>query len=153
MRQSLLAVLATALAFACTEQGTENAPAEKDVFNELAGGESKADMVKNAHIIDDIDLDSTINATFRPRVRVHGFTFEAKAGADVQVELRTRAGKDSIDARDGAALDTILAVYGPVQGDDKGRRLAYNDDTADSLEAELPELEITEDGRYLVVSS
>lgn len=153
MRQSLLAVLATALAFACTEQGTETAPVDKDVFNELAGGDSKADMVKNAHIIDDIDLDSTINATFRPRVRVHGFTFEAKAGADVQVELRTRAGKDSIDARDGAALDTVLAVYGPVRGDDKGRRLAYNDDTDDGLEAELPELEIAEDGRYLVVFS
>ncbi len=151
MNKTLLALITAALAFACAEPGVD-APAN-DVFDDLVGGQSKADMVKNAHIIDDIDLDSTINARFRPRVRVHGFTFEAKAGADIRIELATHAGKDSADARTGEALDTVAAVYGPVRGDDKGRRLAYNDDNDAGLEAQLPEIEINEDGRYLVVFS
>ena len=153
MRSTMFALLAAALAFACTEQGTGDTAPESDVFAEMVGGETKADMVKNAHLIDDIDLDSAIHATFRPRVKVHGFTFEAKAGADIQVELRTRAGKDSIDLSAGENLDTVAAVYGPIRGEDKGRRLAYNDDNDGGLEAVLPELEIAEDGRYLVVFS
>ncbi len=151
MRNVALTVLAAALAVAGCDTETDTGPAGVDPFTGLVGGETKADMVSKAHLIDDIDLDSTINGTFRPKLRVYGFTFEAKAGAGIEVDIATRAGKDSIDVGPGQPLDTVASVYGPIRGDDKGPRLAYSDDTDAGFEADLPALEIVEDGTYLVV--
>ncbi|MCB9535358.1 MAG: lamin tail domain-containing protein [Myxococcales bacterium] len=122
-------------------------------FDDLLVEAGKADQVSNAHILDDIDLDSVIEGKFDPRVRVYGFTFEAKAGASIKVDLRTRAGHDSFDAQPDKPLDTVAAIYGPMRGADKGRRVASSDDTDHGVEADLPEVEIAEDGRYLVIFS
>ncbi len=147
-----LAFAATGLA-GCAEPTQVNGADVATPFDDLALSGGKADQVKNAHILDDIDLDSTIQGKFDPRVRVYGFTFEAKAGASVKVNLATQAGADSFDARFGEGLDTVAAIYGPIRGDDKGRKLAASDDTDAGVEADLPELLVPEDGRYLVIFS
>ncbi|MEZ4468107.1 MAG: hypothetical protein R3F43_27665 [bacterium] len=134
-----------------TDAGTDDR--SFDALDGLRVVDGKADMVSKAHIIDDIPMGSVIKGTFQPGMRVHGFTFQAKAGAEVQVSLKTRAGASSFDARPGAPLDTIAAVYGPIKGDDKGPRLAASDDTDHGTEAELPALRIEQDGEYLVIFS
>ncbi|MCA9543168.1 MAG: lamin tail domain-containing protein, partial [Myxococcales bacterium] len=150
----------TALSVACVTAGiagcaepTELANDVQTPFEDLQLTGGKADQVANARLIDDIDLDSMIQGKFDRRVRVYGFTFEAKAGAQVKVDLRTKAGSDSLDAQSGQALDTVAAIYGPIVGDSKGRKLAASDDTDEGVEANLPELTVPQDGKYLVIFS
>ncbi len=160
MRYAPIAMLTCALA-ACGVENSEpetSNPAPQDAFSDLGYTNDKADMVRRAHILDDVDLDSTINGKFERRIRVYGFTFEAKAGAEVKVDITTRAGSDSFDVSPGESLDTVAAIYGPIRGDDKGPRLAFSEDPVDdqggrSFAADLGELEIAQDGRYLVVFS
>lgn len=115
--------------------------------------ESAPAMSGAAHILDDIDLNSVVQGRFQDRVRVYGYTVEVKAGAVLDVAIRTKAGSNSSDTAPGAALDTVAAVHGPMKGTKRGPQIAYSDDTDESTAAELPPIEIEQDGQYLVTMS
>ncbi len=66
--RSALALLAAAGLGACADDGATE-PVETP-FDNLLVEAGKADQVQNAHILDDIDLDSVIDGKFDPRVRV-----------------------------------------------------------------------------------
>ncbi len=151
MKTKTLGFALTGLLAAC--QGTpDTAPSAIGLDDVQVGEAGKADMVSSAHILDDIDLNSEIRGTFRPGWRVYGFTFEAKAGARIQVGLRATAGTGSVDLAPGEALDTVAAIYGPMSGADKGPRLATAEDEEGGA-AVLPGVDIARDGKYLVIFS
>jgi hypothetical protein len=119
---------------------------EFDFDGALAAGR-KSDMVSRAHLLGDIDLNSHVDGRFNDRVRVYGFTFEAKAGATVTIDVAATAGGQSSDTTPGAALDVVSAVYGPMDGDRPGPRVVYADG------AQLAPLALASDGKYLLVFS
>jgi hypothetical protein len=148
-RWVVAAIAASGLA-ACggEEGGGEGAGAggEYEFFSQRPDG--KADIAKKAHIIDNIELQSTITGTFRPEVRAYGYTFEAKADAIVHADVSATGGEGS--DLDGKALDMIIGLYGPMNGDQPGERLAYVDES-DEAGAQLPGVKIPRDGKYMVV--
>ena len=121
---------------------------KKDPFADVEFG-GKADMLDKAHFIQDIDLNSRIKGTFDRRMRVLGFTVEAKTGAVLDITHQSLAGADSFDVEEGAELDTVVAFYGPMKNGKKGKRLAQADDDDASMMAQLGTIEIPEDGRYM----
>jgi hypothetical protein len=148
----VVALLAATSLCACGSSqsgGSGSAP-----FDDVAVG-GKADQAQWTHIIDDIELNSTIDGKFSDRIRVYGFTVEAKAGATLSVEVTTKAGTTSGDVPAGTALDTVIAAYGPMEAQKKGPRIAYADDNeaGGGGAAQLPALKIAQDGKYIVVMS
>ncbi len=122
-------------------------------FGEHLVQDGKADMIRKARIVEDVALNNSVRGTFERRIRVYGFTFEAKAGAIVDVDIAAFAGEGAFGIEPGSALDTVATLYGPMRGEELGERLAYSDDTESSFVADLPAVEIVEDGRYLVAVS
>ena len=116
-----------------------------------AGG--KADIGKRAKVLDDIALDSFIEGRFDDRTRVYAYTFEAKAGAVVNVAFTAAAGEGASSLRPGEDLDTVIALYGPMDGRTAGERIFYVDDEGASLQGQLPAFEVALDGRYMVALS
>ncbi len=112
------------------------------------GADGKADIADKAHIIDDIDLKATITGTFRADIRVYGYTFEAKADAVIHADVSATGGEGS--SLNGKPLDMIIGLYGPMNGDQPGERLAYVDES-DTAGAQLPGVKIPRDGKYMIV--
>jgi hypothetical protein len=112
---------------------------------------SFAEMVN--HVKDPVPLtfEKTQSGKMDRRNRVYGFTFEAKAGAVIDVAIDARAGSDAQGLAKGAPLDTIAAVYGPMKDADKGEKLSLVDDSGESAQARLPSITLKQDGKYLVV--
>lgn len=111
-------------------------------------------MIHRVKSITAISLDKPVKGKFERKVRVYGFTFEAKAGAIVRVSMKANAGSDAADLAKGAELDTVAAVYGPLSGEKKGKQLAQADDGEDgSGTAKLPAVKIEQDGKYMIVLS
>ncbi len=148
-RRLIVAALLTGAACSSQQNLSREAPFESVELGE----DSPADQLSSARIIENIELRSTIEGRFNPRVRTYGFTFEAKAGAIVDVGVATKAGSDSGDATPGSALDTVIGVYGPINSNKKGPKLFEADDDGDDVQAQLAPLTIAKDGRYLVVMS
>ena len=138
-----LAVLGVAACLTPTDDTTKGDP-----FEDIAFG-GKSDMLDKAHFVKDIDLSSRISGTFDRRMRVLGFTVEAKKGAVLNVTHESLAGDDSFDVEPGTALDTVVAFYGPMTNGKKGDKLAYADDNDETMAAQLGDVEIPEDGRYV----
>src|SRR5262245_32468595 len=84
-----------------------------DLAGAFGADSGKADAAKSTKLVDNIALDSTVQGTFDPRVRVYGYVFEAKRGAKLKASLTATAGSDANGVTAGAALDTYMAVYGP----------------------------------------
>lgn len=122
-------------------------------FEAHIGAGGKADMLSSAHIVREIDLNSTLTGDFNPRVRVYGFTVQAKVGATLNIEALTAAGDDSFDVEHGEELDTIMAVYGPGENGDRGPLVVRVDDDETGAAAQLPPLEIEKEGEYVVLLS
>jgi hypothetical protein len=109
-----------------------------------------AEMANHIKETRELAFDKVLSGTFDRKVRVYGFTFEAKAGAKVNVDIATAAGTDAVGITRGAPLDTIAAVYGPMKGNDKGEKISFVDD-GPGAQAQLPAVELKQDGKYLVV--
>src|SRR5687767_12933041 len=124
---SSMAVLCLALPLAAV--ACSNETAQEDEPSKSA---SFAEMVN--HVKDPIPLtfEKTLNGKMTRMNRVYGFTFEAKAGAVVDVKIDARAGSDAQGLTKGAPLDTIAAVYGPMRGEDKGEKISLVDDSGES---------------------
>jgi len=142
----ILPILVLPFFAACSSIG----PAAPD---EPTGKNEPPQMADHVKVLRDLPLDTTITGRFDRKERVYGFVFEARAGATIRARVETRAGSDADRARPGAALDTIAAVFGPMNGNDRGERLAQEDDGAAGVAAALPNLSIKQDGRYLLVFS
>lgn len=111
-------------------------------------------MIDRVKQIQAITLDKPVKGKFERKVRVYGFSFEAKAGAVIKVSLSAKAGSDATDLPKGTALDTVAALYGPLTGEKKGKQLAQADDGENgSSNAQLAPVKIEQDGKYLVVLS
>lgn len=153
MARWMVAALAASAVTACdgsTTDGGSPTGGNGDEYEFFArGADGKADLANKAHIIDDIDLKSTIDGKFRREVRVYGYTFEAKADAVIHADVAATGGDDSFTSP-GKPLDMIIGLYGPMQGDQPGTRLAYVDES-DEAGAKLPGVKIPQDGKYLVV--
>ncbi len=144
---SLLGLLAlTACASAADDKGDFD-------FDAHVGAGGKADMLSSAHIVREIDLNSTLTGDFDPRVRVYGFTVQAKVGATLNIATLTAAGDDSFDVDPGEELDTVMAVYGPGENGARGPLLMRVDDDETGTAAQLPPLHIEKEGEYLVLLS
>ncbi len=130
----------------CTSPSSSKAP------DEFVITDGKTDQGSAAKIIRDVDLDSKVTGQFDDH-RTYGMTFSAKAGAVLRFAVTATAGKDSVDLPQGAALDTVLAVYGPLKDGQRGRRLLSADDDGTGTGAKLPEFHVAEDGEYLFVLS
>ncbi len=137
----LLAVSAAAVSAACT---TTDGVESSDEF---------ALMVDRVKKIEPIELDKLVTGKFERSVRTYGFSFEAKAGATIKVDLGVKAGTNAAELAAGSALDTVAAIYGPVTKTSKGNQLAFSDDGPTGSNAQLPALKIIEDGTYLIVLS
>lgn len=137
-----LALLAGVAGVACSST------TEGDDGSATGDDELMIDRVKS---IQPLTLDKPLKGKFERRVRVYGFSFEAKAGAVVRVSLKATAGSDAADLAPGAPLDTVAAIYGPLTGDKKGKQLAQADDGENgSANAQLPAVKIEQDGKYLI---
>lgn len=131
----------------------EDSDKDEFSFDGLLGEGGKADMLSSAHIVREADLNSTFTGDFDSHVRVYGFSVQARVGAVLDIGMLTEAGADSIDAREGESLDTIMAVYGPMQGGQAGDLIVQVDDDASGEAAQLPPIEIEQEGEYLVLLS
>ena len=136
-------------------------------------GDGTRDAAASVQIIDDIDLNSYITGDFDPRVKTMGFTFRAKAGAAITIDLEALAGKGAFDLDEGEMLNLYAKAYGPMQAPDedfdgepdrdpnpgnreeRGAELFFIDGldsadlTIDGDKQVMPTLEIAEDGEYL----
>ena len=146
----LVSILGLLALTACTSAANDKGEFD---FDAHLGGGGKADMLSSAHIVREIDLNSTLTGNFDPRVRVYGFTVQAKVGATLNIAALTAAGADSFDVDEGEELDTIMAVYGPGQNGERGPLLMRVDDDETGTAAQLPPLEVEEEGEYLVLLS
>ncbi len=138
-----LVALASSATAACSAE-TDDATASSD-------SDLMIDRVKQ---IQALTLDKPLEGKFERKVRVYGFSFEAKAGAVIKVSLSATAGTDATELQAGAPLDTVAAIYGPLTGEKKGKQLAQADDGENgSSNAQLAPVKIEQDGKYLVVLS
>ena len=144
------ALTLVATAASCTEHTSDREALD---LASMLGPGGKADMLSSSHVVREVDMNSTLNGKFNPRVRVYGFTVNARVGAVLNVDVTTAAGEDSFDAEPGAELDTVLAVYGPMEANKPGPMLMQVDDDDTGVAAQLPEFEIEEEGEYLVLLS
>ena len=144
-------MLLTTTVAACSAQ--PGAGKDEFDFDGLLGQGGKADMLSAAHIVWEADLNSTFTGDFDPHARVYGFSVQARVGAVLEIETLTAAGSGSIDVPEGEELDTILAVYGPMQGDRQGELVVQVDDDQTGVAAQLPPIEIEQEGEYLVLMS
>lgn len=142
--------LVASLSACATEEGGDR---EEFDFGSELGAFGKADMLKSAHIVREADLNATFTGNFDRKIRVYGFSVEAKVGAILHVDMITAAGPDSFDVEPGDELDTIMAVYGPTKNGKPGPLLTQVDDDDTGLAAQLPPVEIEEEGEYLVLLS
>lgn len=145
MRLTTLSALALLplplLGLACgNNNGGDNA--DNDTFAEMANHVTSTQA---------LEFDKPLSGKFDRKARVYGFTFEAKAGAVVNVDVQTAAGTDAVGITRGAPLDTIAAVYGPMNGNDRGEKISFVDDGPGSQQAQLPAVNLKQDGKYLVV--
>ena len=122
-----------------------------DLAGAFGADEGKADAAKSTKLVDKIALDSSVQGTFDPRVRVYGYVLEAKRGAKLVAKLAASAGADANGPAEGAALDTFLAVYGPYTSvQQPGPKLRESDDVGASTAAGPVELPVEQDGKYLI---
>ena len=111
----------------------------------------KGDFADRADVIDDIALDTTVEGTFDPRVRNYGYTFEAKKGAELTIDLTATAGADARELEEGATLDTAMAVYQGYEGSGEiGEQLKASDDGQDTVAAPSITFEVPESGKYFL---
>ena len=124
---------------------------DHDLAGAFSADAGKADAARSTKLVDDIALDSSVQGTFDPRVRVYGYVFEAKRGAKLKAALAATAGSDANGVTSGAALDTYMTVYGPYKSvTEPGPRLRESDDNGASTAAAPIDLPIEQDGRYLI---
>jgi len=144
--------MAGALLAGCSGTMGDDAHTSKDgVDASEFGGGGKADFGKSAKMIDDIALDTTVEGEFDPRVRSYGYSFEAKKGANLKIELTATAGADARGLDEGATLDTTMALYKNYEGPGEvGEKLKETDDSESSLAAPSIELQIEETGKYFL---
>lgn len=143
---SLRGVLFTSLVLAgCGAQS------DYDLAGQFGSDDGKADAARSTKLVDGIELDSTVQGTFNPRVRTYGYVFEAKRGAKLTAKLVATAGADAEGVREGAALDTLVAVYGPYKStQEPGPKLRESDDVGESTAAGPIDLPVEQDGKYLI---
>ncbi len=81
-----------------------------------------------------IKIGQVVQGSIGSALDVDTFRFEGKAGQQLVLEVMA--------ARHGSALDSVLTLY-----DDKGQKLAENDDVADSTDSRL-EIVLPRNGTY-----
>lgn len=142
-----LGTVAVTIAIGCgqTDSGKEGV----DLTAITADG--KGDIGNKAKVIDALGPQSTVTGEFDPRTRVYGYVVEANRGASLSIALEALAGADATALNEGDELDTTLAVYGPyTDRQNPGELLAETDDGEDSLAAPPIDLQVKQDGRYLI---
>lgn len=107
-----------------------------------------AAMGDRAVVLGTIAPDSTTAAAFS-ETRVYGYVLEAKYGAKISIDLDAVAGVGG-SRPVGSALDTILSVYGPMDGVRPGPLVATAEDQGGDASAPTLTLTIEEEGRYLI---
>ncbi len=113
--------------------------------------DGKGDFADRAELIDDIALDSTIQGEFDPRVRNYGYSFEAKKGAELRIELSASAGDDARGLDEGEVLDTAMALYQGYDGAGEiGEKIRESDDGEESVAAPAIEFEVEQTGTYFL---
>jgi hypothetical protein len=146
MSSSLRSVLFSSLVLAGC-----GAHQDTDLAGAFGADEGKADAAKSTKLVDDIALDSTVQGSFDPRVRVYGYLLEAKRGAKLTAALKATAGADANGPAAGAALDTLIVVHGPYKNaQEPGPKLQESDDVGASTSAGPVELAVEQDGKYLI---
>jgi hypothetical protein len=111
----------------------------------------KGDFAARADVIDDIALDTTVEGTFDPRVRNYGYTFEAKKGAELTIDLTATAGDDARGLEEGATLDTVMALYKGYEGSGEiGEQIRESDDGEDTVAAPSISFEVPQSGKYFL---
>lgn len=142
-----------ALATGCANDGTSESSTKGsiDLAGSFSADDGKADSAKSTKLLDDIAPDSVVAGTFDPRVRVYGYVLDAKKGAKIIVSLEATAGADARGPAEGAALDTVMGVYGPFTSVKKpGSQIAESDDNGESLGAPSISFEVKDDAKHLI---
>jgi hypothetical protein len=140
-------LLLTVLFVGCGGEGT--AKEFFDFTQTIAPG--SGDLWNAAVLVQDVDPCSGIHGTIEERWEVHGVTVGARAGQALHVVVDAWAGAGSTDRTEGESLDTVAAVYGPMEGWRPGGLLAYADDSGSHLGAVLEPVDVPVDGRYMAV--
>jgi hypothetical protein len=117
---------------------------------EVELGDGKGDSSSSVRILGEIALSGGVEGHFEDRIRTYAFTFEAEAGFRLAITLDALAGPDSWDHPEGAGLNTVLAIFGPMVGSGRGARLAYHENDDRSPAWAIPTFEVPYDGQYLV---
>lgn len=134
----------TALGAVCTTAGC--------AADDGVGADSANSMETHAKIVDNVPPEALVEGVFDPTVRVYGYVVDAKAGAEIRIDLLKALAGSEMGQRAGAPLDTVMRVNGPFQNvKDPGPLLAESEDGPDgSLPAPPVDLTIEKDGRYLI---
>lgn len=146
MRRSLWIVLSS-LALGC---GGDAAAKEFFDFTETIAIGS-ADLWNEAVVVDDAGPCGALRGSIDAPWQVRGLTVEATSGSTLRVNVAAWAGPGSTTRAGGQPLDTVAAVYGPMDGERPGPLLAYSDDSDEGLQAVLDPIAVASDGRYLAV--
>ncbi len=130
-----------------TEEGTQKEGVNVGAFADDAG---KGDLAKSTKVIDDMKPDSQVKGKFSRKVRTYGYIVEARAGAELTVDLSTVTGADADAA--GTSLDTMYVIHGPYKSaKEPGPKLFEADDTDDqNLNPPSTTFKVEEDGKYFI---
>ncbi len=104
------------------------------------------DMAKRPSILGTIEANGTIKGVFSDRTRVYGVYVDVNKGAFILPVLTAQAGTTASSTPAGNALDTIIGVYGPVNGSAIPEKLGEFENAAEAIRIER-------NGRYLVTFS
>ena len=113
------------------------------MFPDLGGG--KADIADRVDLRGALQYDVPVDGEMREDLEFHGYTFAARAGAVVTIEV-TQAGSSR-------SMDSTLFVYGPrnESGGFGTEAIDFDDDSGWGRLSRLRDLALPEAGTYLVV--
>ena len=130
--------------------GSEAGDTKSGIDFDVLTADGKSDLGSKAKIIEEIGPQATITGQFDPRTRVYGYVVAANSGARLNVALEALAGSDAEGPAAGAALDTVLAIYGPYVDRQNPGELIQETDDGEGSAAPPIDLTIEKDGKYLI---